>query len=165
MRMHVAVGDRARAVRVFHACVATLERELGVQPSVATAQAYEALMTSALPSPGGPLLPDRITGPVLVGRTGEWSRLTSVWRDAGQGRAQLVLVTGEPGVGKTRLVEELAEWCAHRGALVARARSYAAEGALAYGMVTAWLRTEGLEPALPRRRGDPGAHGLGRPDA
>ena len=44
MRLHDARGDRARALRVYHVCAATLERELGVEPSAATREAYEALL-------------------------------------------------------------------------------------------------------------------------
>jgi DNA-binding SARP family transcriptional activator len=44
MRLHDARGDRARALRVYHACVATLERELGVEPSAPTREAYESLL-------------------------------------------------------------------------------------------------------------------------
>jgi predicted ATPase len=64
-----------------------------------------------------------------------------------------VLVTGEPGAGKTRLVEELGAWCVQHGAAVAEARSYPAEGALAYGPVAAWLRSDTL--AGHRGRLDP----------
>jgi hypothetical protein len=76
----------------------------------------------------------------LVGRDAEWNRLTRVWRDAASGRPQLVVVTGEPGVGKTRLVEEFAAWCAHQGAVVAPARSYPTEGELGLGLAISWLR-------------------------
>jgi DNA-binding SARP family transcriptional activator len=136
MRLHDARADRARALRVYHACAAVLERELGVEPSTATRAAYEALL------PGAP--ESASERPVLVGRAAERARLTEIWRDAARGHAQLVLVTGEAGVGKTRLVEELRSWCAHRGAATAEARSYPAEGALAYGPVVAWLRSEPL---------------------
>ena len=44
MRLHAARGDRARALRAYHACAATLERELGVAPSAATRELYEALL-------------------------------------------------------------------------------------------------------------------------
>src|SRR5919109_1362590 len=36
IRLHDAVGDRARALRAYHACATTLVRELGVEPSAAT---------------------------------------------------------------------------------------------------------------------------------
>jgi DNA-binding SARP family transcriptional activator len=153
MRLYDAAGNRARAVRVYHECVATLERELGIEPSAQTVEAYETL----LPRERGREVDmlRRVGGPELVGRVDERRRLTTLWREAERGRASLVLVTGEPGVGKTRLVEELAAWCANRGARVAVARSYAAEGALAFGPVVAWLRSSAVyqhllrsEPAL-----------------
>jgi tetratricopeptide (TPR) repeat protein len=61
-----------------------------------------------------------------------------------------VLVTGEPGAGKTRLVEELRSWCVHQGAAAVEARSYPAEGALAYGPVVSWLRSPPLGDHLGR---------------
>jgi DNA-binding SARP family transcriptional activator len=148
MRLHDARGDRARALRVYHECVATLERELGVEPSAPTREAHEALV----PPEREPVEHKigREGGPPLVGRTSEWAHLTALWRATEGGQAQLVLVTGEPGIGKTRLVEELRLWCAHRGAVTAEARSYAAEGALAYGPVVAWLRTEAFKAHLKR---------------
>ncbi|MGS0684778.1 ATP-binding protein [Nakamurella sp. GG22] len=149
MRLHSARGDRARALRVYHACTSTLERELGVAPSAATRQAYEALVATEKPGAATPAL---VASP-FVGRSRERAQLTSVWKAAESGRASLVLVSGEAGIGKTRLVEDLRGWCARRGAATARARSYAAEGALAYGPITAWLRSaalRGVLPALPR---------------
>ena len=155
MALHDARGDRARALHVYHACAAVLERELGVEPSAPTRQLYENLLPPSSPVPArhedqavGPL-----AGPPLVGRAREWARLTDLWRAAESGAARLVLVTGEPGVGKTRLVEEFRSWSAHRGAVTASARSYAAEGALAYGPVVSWLRIEAL--ARPLARLDP----------
>ncbi len=67
-----------------------------------------------------------------------------------RGRAQLVLVTGEPGAGKTRLVEDLRAWAARRGAATATARSYAAEGTVALGPVVTWLRSPALAARLER---------------
>ena len=44
-----------------------------------------------------------------VGRSEELSRLRELWRDASRGAGRLVLVAGEAGVGKSRLVQTLAE--------------------------------------------------------
>jgi DNA-binding SARP family transcriptional activator len=149
MRLHDARGDRARALRVYHACTGALERELGVAPSAATRELYEALLPAG--DAGEPAAEQQVA---LIGRADERARLTELWRDAQAGRAQLVLVTGEPGIGKTRLVDELRAWCAHRGVATAHARSYAAEGNLAYGPVAAWLRSHPL--AARRGRLDTG---------
>ena len=86
----------------------------------------------------------------------ERARLAALWRSARRGSAQLVLVTGEPGIGKSRLVEELRSWCAHAGAVCAEARAYPAEGAVAYGPVVAWLRSDAIGgAAAPPRSGRP----------
>lgn len=44
----------------------------------------------------------------FVGRHPELDSLTSLWRVAAEGRSSLVLVSGEPGIGKTRIASELA---------------------------------------------------------
>jgi DNA-binding SARP family transcriptional activator len=150
MRLHGACGDRARALRVYHVCAATLERELGVAPAAATREVYEALLPAERDEAASESRSERLGGPPFVGRAGEWTRLTALWRATESRRAQFALVGGEPGVGKSRLVEEFRSWCVHRGAVTAVARSYAAEGALAYGPVTAWLRTESLAAGLRR---------------
>jgi tetratricopeptide (TPR) repeat protein len=99
-------------------------------------------------SPGRLYRGPRWAPSTLVGRNAERTRLIELWRASEVGRARFVLVSGEAGIGKTRLVEELSSWCAHGGAAVAEARSYPAEGALAYGPIAAWLRSDAL---LPRR--------------
>jgi DNA-binding SARP family transcriptional activator len=157
MRLHDRRGDRARALRAYHRCAATLERELGVEPAAATRRVYEAL----LPAPAEPAARERPAPagpagrPPLIGRAGQRARLVELWRASERGAAQLVLVTGEPGAGKSRLVEELSSWCAQQGVATAEARSYPAEGALAYGPVASWLRSGRLAAHL--RRLDPAA--------
>jgi DNA-binding SARP family transcriptional activator len=155
MRLHDARGDRGLAVQVYQACVAALERELGVEPSHATRETYEALLRGHLhEKPASPARPadadDVPSAPPLVGRVAEWHRLTSLWRSVESGRTALLLLTGEAGVGKTRLVEELHAWVASRGGIVAQARSYSAEGELAYAPLVAWLRTPVIAQAVLR---------------
>jgi DNA-binding SARP family transcriptional activator len=138
IRLHDVQGDRARAIRVYHECVATLEDELGVGPSQETRALYEALL------PAGDTAPRTGGATAFVGRQAERRRLTELWRDAGSEPPHLVVVTGEPGIGKTRLVEEFRHWAAQRGAVTASARSYTAEGTLAYAPLVAWLRDLGV---------------------
>ena len=58
-----------------------------------------------------------------------------------------MLIQGEPGIGKSRLAEELYEWCSHQEGGVARARCYSAYGRLAYAPIAGWLRSEPLSAA------------------
>ncbi|HUG16713.1 MAG TPA: AAA family ATPase [Thermomicrobiales bacterium] len=144
MRLHDLSGDRARAMRVYHECAAVLERELGGQPSELTLAAYQSLLPVEREH-----APTRGSGPELIGRRQERQQLTDLWRRAARGSPNLVVLAGEAGVGKTRLVEELASWCLHQGAVVASARAYAAEGALAFGPVVSWLRAPAVWQLLP----------------
>jgi DNA-binding SARP family transcriptional activator len=148
-----ASGDRARAVRAYHVCATTLEDELGIEPAPETRVLYESLVAGgqgdrASPGRASPDRASRVLGsPPLVGRDEERARLAAAWHAAASGRPRLVLVTGEAGIGKTRLVEELR---AHTGAVAAEARGYPAEGPLAYGVATAWLRSGPVAARLTR---------------
>jgi predicted ATPase/class 3 adenylate cyclase len=61
---------------------------------------------------------DHIVRGQLIGRESEMSELEGFWNRAERGQGHLVLLSGEPGVGKTRLVEELTALAQLRGALV-----------------------------------------------
>jgi DNA-binding SARP family transcriptional activator len=153
-----ASGDRARAVRAYHGCAMILERELGIEPSPETRAVYESLI--AMPAdPAVPRAAPTASAPTMaaagkglgtspfVGRTVAREHLAALWRAAVSGQTKLALVTGEAGVGKTRLVDELR---ADAGAVTVEARAYPAEGTLAYGVAAAWLRSRAVAVRLPR---------------
>jgi len=52
----------------------------------------------------------------LIGREHEYGLLRERWEQAKSGEGQVVLLSGEPGIGKSRLVEALKESVAHEGA-------------------------------------------------
>ena len=77
----------------------------------------------------------------LVGRDGELATLASWLDSAGAGEPRLVLCGGEPGVGKTRLAEELTRVARDRGVPVLWGRAAEADGAPPYwrsSRSTAW---------------------------
>ncbi|MFE1383732.1 BREX system ATP-binding domain-containing protein [Streptomyces sp. NPDC058740] len=61
----------------------------------------------------------RSVSPVFVGRAGELTALTEALSRATAGEPQALLVGGEAGVGKTRLIEEFTERAERQGAVVA----------------------------------------------
>jgi DNA-binding SARP family transcriptional activator len=149
MRFYALRGDRAAALRTYHTCATLLERELTTEPGQATRQVYERLLQANASSP--PMLAaaaPRSTGIPLVGRQAEWGQMQAAWSRATNGQPQLVLLSGEAGIGKTRLAEELEAWVRRQGMTTASARCYAAEGPLPYAPVAAWLRAEAVQPHL-----------------
>jgi hypothetical protein len=85
----------------------------------------------------------------LVGRQAERSRLLSAW-DAARARCRLLVVAGEAGVGKTRLVADLADAVHRQDALVATTRCFAATGSVPLAPVADWLRSPHLRMATQR---------------
>ena len=69
---------------------------------------------------------------VFVGRERELDGLRAVFEDAFAGRGRLVMLVGEPGIGKTRTAEELAAHARDRGASVLWGACHEGEGAPAY---------------------------------
>ena len=151
MQIHAARGDRAAALHVYHECVTVLENELAVEPSALTQALYAQflkhgdtfMVDAATPQP----VQER-QGHRLVGRHQEWQTLNAVWQQAAQGDARLLLISGEAGIGKTRLAEELLYKVRHLGMSTASTRAYAVGGALAYAPVAEWLRQPALWTAV-----------------
>jgi DNA-binding SARP family transcriptional activator len=153
MEMQAGMGDRAAAVSTYHLCASVLERELGVAPDDATRQAFRRLMAAGSTAPGSPAVPD-VARPrsgqavvPLVGRSAELRVLRDAWAAAVGGRCGLVLVRGAAGVGKTRLVGELAELARQHRAVVASSQCFATQGRLALAPVADWLRSPPIRAA------------------
>jgi AAA ATPase domain len=84
---------------------------------------------------------------VFVGRAHALEELDAALDAAAAGRGRLVLVTGDPGIGKTRLVGELAVRARSQGILVLRGACWEGGGAPAYWpwaqVLRAWMRAAG----------------------
>lgn len=148
MDLLFAGGDRSAALRQYRACVATLERELGVAPLATTTARYEAIRDGM---DGGPPATAPSAGATatatvdaqafpLVGRGAALATLTDVAAAAERGRGSIVAVVGEAGIGKTRIAAEAARSVAARGGIALMATAYPAERAIAYGSIVELLR-------------------------
>ncbi|MFC7278411.1 AAA family ATPase [Paractinoplanes rhizophilus] len=77
----------------------------------------------------------------LVGRHAELAEISAAWDDVGQGQAAGFLISGEAGVGKTRLVQECIERVLARGGQVLAGSSFRiSSGGLPYGPILDALR-------------------------
>ena len=154
MQLQADLGDRAGAVSTFHHCASVLERELGIVPDRATRQVFRRLL--AADDPAGAAAAAAIEPAVrrsgfaaarLVGRSGELGLLQEVWEAAVAGRPGLALVRGGAGVGKTRLVAEIAEVARRRDAVVASSQCFGASTRVALAPVADWLRNPPVRSA------------------
>lgn len=68
----------------------------------------------------------------LVGRKQHLQTLLELWREAAKGQSRLALISGEPGVGKTRLANELTVMAGLQGATVLRGGCYEFEASTPY---------------------------------
>ncbi|MDT7596589.1 MAG: hypothetical protein QOJ06_2135 [Pseudonocardiales bacterium] len=115
---HLAAGNRAQALRAYERCREVLADALGVDPSPRTEQCYLRALrlgptatTGQLPLPAVLARPERGR---FVGRDVELGRLRQLLTE----RRHLALVTGEPGIGKTRLAFQYAQAAHAAGASV-----------------------------------------------
>ena len=111
----VRVLAGSRGSHRFRTC-GTLELRGLVEPLGVSEVAWEPEADDAtVPLPGA--LSSR-SDVRFVGRTPERERLSAAWKDAASGNRRVALVSGEPGVGKTRLAAEIARIGRDDGATV-----------------------------------------------
>lgn len=160
MRLYLGLGRRGAALRQYQHCVGVLQRELGLDPEPETKALYQEVLRHR---PGGRAIaeveravepPASAAGPApwlawpraegpLIGRGEEMARLRAAFTRGG--RRPAVAVLGEAGVGKTRVISELAAEAEAAGMRVLLGRSYESERVLPFGP---WV--DALRPA----RGD-----------
>ena len=165
MRLQALAGNRAAAIQTYHHCMDVLREELGVSPSAATRHAYEhllleknsqtvadqevtegenddkqklSLLTVFQPETGQSSDSDpQLQHLPLVGRDREWSMIQAWLTSAlNQTSPQLLLLMGEPGIGKTRLLEELGIILQADGVDILWGRGFESEMMRPYG---AWI--------------------------
>lgn len=143
MDLYANSGRRGSALRQYQLCVTALQHELGVEPEPETQALYQAILRSpdrrrpaASSVVHGPLMSDTL----LVGRAAELSVLCEALLDARTGHGRVVTVLGEAGIGKTRLMTELASEASRRDVAVLVGYAYESEQALPFGPLADALR-------------------------
>jgi WD40 repeat protein/DNA-binding SARP family transcriptional activator/energy-coupling factor transporter ATP-binding protein EcfA2 len=114
-------GRQAEALEAYSTARAALVEQIGVEPGPELRRLQEAILRQdpALELPARELPAELTHGsPTLAGRRAELDRLRAAWHDVQEGAGRVLLVTGARGIGKTRLVAELAGELHARGARV-----------------------------------------------
>jgi DNA-binding SARP family transcriptional activator len=160
-------GRQADALEAYRAACDDL-MELGLEPTAELRELQRAVLNQD-PSLAAPVKPPPAAAPgsapetagggFFVGRDPELERLCARLDAACAGRGGLVLVGGEPGIGKSRLLSRLAEHAEERGARALWGRAWEAGGAPAYWpwiQVLRGLAGDSLDELVP---------GLAKPSA
>ena len=149
LRIAVARGDYARAHRVYQEAAELLQCELGVAPGPELYSAYAALKDQP-PAPSVSRVQSSLDtyDAAIVGRLSEMASLQQCWRTLQPGRPQVVLLSGEPGIGKSRLAQAFMAGVAQQHYPTISAHCYAGEGSLAYAPLVEWLRTPVVTKAI-----------------
>ena len=158
MRAYGHLGQRNAALEQYRRCQEVVREELGAEPMAETTELYQAILEGRLAvereprvspvqvpvvapsvplgrSPLDAMVPSR-----LVGREEELEFLQQCWQGVEAGQGGWVLISGEAGVGKTRLVEEVAHRLRWQGVRVLWGRCYEFERVLPYQPVAEALR-------------------------
>lgn len=137
-------GDQHSALQHYAGVEGTLVRELPEGPSAATVELIDRIRSSRPPAvesraAAEPTLP-------LVGRSREFEALREGLGNLGDRESgHFVIVRGEAGIGKTRLLQELKRVSTVEGFTYLESRCYPAESDVAYGPIL-----DAIEPVASR---------------
>ncbi len=130
MRALVADGRPSAALAAYGDLAGRLREELGTAPDRGTAAVHLAILREdSLPIENRPR--GELARAVLMGRDDELAAAQAAWADVGADQdGHLLLVEGEAGIGKTRLLDAVADLAAATGGRVLRGRCHPAERSL-----------------------------------
>lgn len=157
MQLYAGQGWRGAALHQYQVCVSALERGLDTAPAPETRSLYHDLLRSAGHEtgppprrPGSPARPAAAAPPLLpahdplVGRRSEVARLGEALAAARAGRGQILVLLGEAGVGKSRLVAALGQEAAGQPTHLLVGRSHETERILPFAPWVDLLRRGGV---------------------
>jgi DNA-binding SARP family transcriptional activator len=175
VRLLGELGRTREALKQYESCRRILESELGAKPSQELERARMALgqaqPEAPVAAPPPPAVPPPRAASSLVGRQKERAALEQAVAAASVGRARGVLLfMGEPGIGKSRLLDEAQALVRASGGIVLAGRAFEAEMVRPYGAWIDALRSARLDsldaaaradlaPLLPELGKTDGAHG------
>lgn len=167
MHLHIAHNEPARALQTYHQCCDTLRRELRTEPSEPLRSLYETLRHAANSAPSNQ---DETTTHFtskadadasiqdqrqinyehlsFVGREAQLAQLNAAWRETRRDGMRIALLTGEAGIGKTRLATEFIAPLRQSAQPVAFARAFPVAQGVTYQPIRQWLSSPAIAQHL-----------------
>lgn len=138
IRHHLDLAETLLDLRKFEEAGHTLVQARGACDSPAQLRDIEEVERRLLAVRRGARSGERGSDPLqfsFVGRTEEFALLVQAWRQARGGRSRVGLITGDPGIGKTRLSEEVALVAGAEGSRVVHVKAEDSERPIEWGLV------------------------------
>jgi DNA-binding SARP family transcriptional activator/tetratricopeptide (TPR) repeat protein len=154
MEARAWVGDRSNALKAFNRFSTRMAEELDAKPSPELERVAgllrEGRHAAPRPSPEGvpPREERRFEAEAIIGRAREFSALYDAWLEVRQRKPRVMVVLGDPGIGKTTLTNSFVSSCQMDGAVIARAQAYDAERELPYAVLAELVRQLTLQRAI-----------------
>src|SRR5881628_2612556 len=155
MEARAWVGDRTNALKVYGRFETQLAEDLGAKPGADLARIAgllrEGRRAAPRPAPPGQVAERqerRFEAETLIGREKEFARLYDAWLEVRRRAPRILVVIGDPGVGKTTLVNSFVSTCQMEGAVVARAQAYDAERELPFAVLAELIKQLTLQRAI-----------------
>jgi DNA-binding SARP family transcriptional activator len=163
MRLYYLLGREADALRAYEQCAKLLDEELGVEPDPATVSLYEEIrslqqrraweqtrLDAPAPMSADAAVSAALPEPPLVGRPEQRAELIDAVELAIAGAGGMLLLAGEAGQGKSRMLREVAAGAEWRGAHVSWGRAREDAQALPFGALREALAAA-ITPARARQ--------------
>ena len=154
MEARAWVGDRSNALKAFNRFATRIAEELNAKPSPELERVAgllrEGRRAAPRPAPDGvpPREERRFEPEAIIGREREFSTLYDAWLEVRQRKPRVMVVLGDPGIGKTTLTNSFVSSCQMDGAVIARAQAYDAERELPYAVLAELVRQLTLQRAI-----------------
>jgi DNA-binding SARP family transcriptional activator/tetratricopeptide (TPR) repeat protein len=154
MEARAWVGDRTNALKAYADFESRLAVELGARPNADLVRIANLLREGRRSPYRQPSEPAPETGEKrfeperLIGREKEFGQLYDAWTGVRKRQPTVIMLTGEPGIGKTTLTNAFVSTCQMEGAVVARAQAYDAERELPFAVLAELVKQLTIQRAI-----------------
>ena len=147
MTLLMLSGHRNAALTQYQQCRQILEADLDLEPEPETQALYQRIHTGQFEietkEQAIVVVPEtNALATSLFGRQTEYAWLANHWEAATQNQSNLILLRGEAGVGKTRLIEEFGRHILLQGGILLQGRCYEFGGPLPYQPIATALQSQ-----------------------